>query len=81
MTSTTLLELIAVACAAFFGGALIGLRFRAPALLLASTFIVFGTIAVAMQHDWSLMSAVLSAIGVVSLVQSGYLVGSAFLRN
>jgi hypothetical protein len=81
MTSIFAFEIFVTVLAAFIGGVLIALRFRAPALLLASILVFAGATGCALRQDWSLISTLLSAIGVVSLMQGGYLIGSAFFRN
>ncbi|MEQ1648499.1 MAG: hypothetical protein ABL898_07935 [Hyphomicrobiaceae bacterium] len=81
MTGIILIDIFASGFAAFIAGALIALRFRAPALLLASTAVIATAAGVALGLDWSLLSTMLGAIGVVSLMQGGYLIGSAYLRS
>ncbi|MBX9589744.1 MAG: hypothetical protein K2X43_10585 [Hyphomonadaceae bacterium] len=56
-------------------GLLVGLRYRAPALIVASGLTTVGSFIVATLYEWSILQALAAAFGGLTALQCGYLAG------
>jgi hypothetical protein len=70
-----LLELVWASVVAAIAGLVIGLRFRAPALLAGAVVFTCGTIGVALLLDWSIVRTIMVLFLLLAVHQAAYLIG------
>ncbi len=61
--------------AAAIAGLVIGLRFRAPALLAGAAALTCGTISVALHFEWSFLRTIAVVFQLLAVHQVAYLIG------
>jgi hypothetical protein len=69
------LELVWASVVAAIAGLVIGLRFRAPALLAAALALTAATIAAALFLDWSIARTIMVLFLLLAVHQVAYLIG------
>jgi hypothetical protein len=72
-----LVELVGASVVAAIAGLVIGLRFRAPALLAGAVVFTCGTLAAALFLDWSIAHTIMVLFLLLAVHQGAYLIGLA----